>query len=96
MFCGARHASLAASRTAITSPGATSTRFRIASNEISKVLASRISTDLETYVDGAAEFWYVDRLKSEIGTYPDGRADVHEHPLEPIMARFTISKQFGL
>jgi len=44
----------------------------------------------------AAEFWYVDRLKSEIGTYPDGRADVHEHPLEPIMARFTISKQFGL
>jgi hypothetical protein len=44
----------------------------------------------------AAEFWYVDRLKTEIGTYPDGRADVHEHPLEPIMARFTIAKQFGL
>ena len=44
----------------------------------------------------AAEFWYVDRLNSEIDTYPDGRADVHEHPLEPIMARFTISKQFGL
>jgi TonB dependent receptor/TonB-dependent Receptor Plug Domain len=44
----------------------------------------------------AAEFWYVDRLKTEIGTYRDGRADVHEHPLEPIMARFTISKQFGL
>ena len=43
----------------------------------------------------AAEFWYVDRLNSEIDTYPDGRADVHEHPLEPIMARFTISKQFG-
>ena len=43
----------------------------------------------------AAEFWYVDRLKTEIGAYPDGRADVHEHPLEPIMARFTISKQFG-
>jgi hypothetical protein len=43
----------------------------------------------------AAEFWYVDRLKSEIDTYPDGRADVHEHPLEPIMARFTITKQFG-
>jgi outer membrane receptor protein involved in Fe transport len=43
----------------------------------------------------AAEFWYVDRLKSEIDTYPDGRADVHEHPLEPIMARLTISKQFG-
>jgi outer membrane receptor protein involved in Fe transport len=44
----------------------------------------------------AAEFWYVDRLKSEIGAYPDGRADIHEHPLEPIMARFTISKTLGL
>ena len=43
----------------------------------------------------AAEFWYVDRLQNEIGTYPDGRADVHEHPLEPIMARFTIAKRFG-
>jgi outer membrane receptor protein involved in Fe transport len=43
----------------------------------------------------AAEFWYVDRLKSEIDTYPDGRADVHQHPLEPLMARLTISKQFG-
>jgi hypothetical protein len=43
----------------------------------------------------AAEFWYVDRLQNEIGSSPDGRADVHEHPLEPIMARFTISKQFG-
>jgi outer membrane receptor protein involved in Fe transport len=43
----------------------------------------------------AAEFWYVDRLRNEIGSYPDGRADVHVHPLEPIMARFTISKQFG-
>ena len=43
----------------------------------------------------AAEFWYVDRLQNEIGSYPEGRADVHEHPLEPIMARFTISKQFG-
>ena len=32
--------------------------------------------------------------KSEIGTYPDGRADIHEHPLEPIMARLTIAKQF--
>jgi len=42
----------------------------------------------------AAEFWYVDRLQNEIGSYPDGRADIHEHPLEPIMARFTISKQF--
>jgi len=43
----------------------------------------------------AAEFWYVDRLQNEIGTYPDGRADFHEHPLEPIMARFTITKQFA-
>ena len=43
----------------------------------------------------AAEFWYVDRLQNEIGSYPDGRADVHEHPLEPFMARLTISKQFG-
>jgi outer membrane receptor protein involved in Fe transport len=43
----------------------------------------------------AAEFWYVDRLQNEIGTYPDGRADIHEHPLEPIMARFTITKKFG-
>jgi outer membrane receptor protein involved in Fe transport len=43
----------------------------------------------------AAEFWYVDRLQNEIGAYPDGRADVHEHPLEPIMARFTVTKRFG-
>jgi outer membrane receptor protein involved in Fe transport len=42
----------------------------------------------------AAEFWYVDRLQNEIGTYRDGRADVHEHPLEPIMARFTVTKKF--
>jgi hypothetical protein len=42
----------------------------------------------------AAQFWYVDRLKSEIGSYPDGRADVHEHPLEPLMARVTIAKYF--
>jgi len=40
----------------------------------------------------AAEFWYVDRLRSEVAAYPDGRADIHEHPLEPIMARFTIIK----
>ena len=43
----------------------------------------------------AAEFWYVDRLQNEIATYPDGRADVHFHPLEPIMARLTITKIFG-
>jgi len=42
----------------------------------------------------AAEFWYVDRLQNEIGTYPDGRADIHEHPLEPIMLRLTLAKQF--
>ncbi len=42
----------------------------------------------------AAEFWYVDRLQNELGSYPDGRADVHEHPLEPIMARITLAKQF--
>jgi outer membrane receptor protein involved in Fe transport len=43
----------------------------------------------------AARFWYVDRLKSEIDTAPDGIADVHQHPLEPLMFRLTISKQFG-
>jgi outer membrane receptor protein involved in Fe transport len=42
----------------------------------------------------AAEFWYVDRLKSETAEYPDGRADTHAHPLEPLMARFTIARQF--
>ncbi len=42
----------------------------------------------------AAEFWYVDRLRSELGGYPDGRADVHEHPLESLMARLTISRAF--
>lgn len=40
----------------------------------------------------AAEFWYVDRLKSEIARYPDGRADVHEHPLEPLMLRIFITR----
>jgi hypothetical protein len=43
----------------------------------------------------AAQFWYVDRLQNEIGAYPDGRADIHEHPLESIMARFTVVKKFG-
>ena len=43
----------------------------------------------------AAEFWYVDRLKGEMGAYPEGRADVHEHPLEPLMARLTFSKKFA-
>ena len=42
----------------------------------------------------AAEFWYVDRLQSEIAAFPDGRADIHEHPLEPLMARISISKLF--
>jgi outer membrane receptor protein involved in Fe transport len=49
---------------------------------------------LDTHA-ASAEFWYVDRLQNEIGRYPNGRADVHEHPLEPLMARFTISKHFG-
>ncbi|MGO9804651.1 MAG: TonB-dependent receptor [Steroidobacteraceae bacterium] len=44
----------------------------------------------------AAEFWYVDRLQTEIAQYPNGRADIHEHPLEPIMARLTITKELGL
>jgi outer membrane receptor protein involved in Fe transport len=43
----------------------------------------------------AAEFWYVDRLRSEVGGYPDGRADIHEHPLEPVMFRLTITKTLG-
>ena len=43
----------------------------------------------------AAQFWYVDRLRSEVGTYRDGRADIHQHPLEPIMARLSISRKFG-
>lgn len=42
----------------------------------------------------AAQFWYVDRLQNEIATYPAGRADIHAHPLEPIMARLTLAKQF--
>lgn len=48
---------------------------------------------LNTKAD-AAEFWYVDRLKSEISAYPDGRADIHIHPLEPIMFRVSLSKTF--
>jgi TonB dependent receptor/TonB-dependent Receptor Plug Domain len=39
----------------------------------------------------AAEFWYVDRLPGEPAA---GVADVHEHPLEPIMARFAVTKKF--
>ncbi len=42
----------------------------------------------------AAEFFYVDRLKSEVATYPEGRAGVHEHPLEPAMARFSLTRLF--
>jgi len=44
----------------------------------------------------AAEFTYVDRLKSEVSEYPDGRADTHIHPLEPIAARLTVTKKFVL
>jgi TonB dependent receptor/TonB-dependent Receptor Plug Domain len=39
----------------------------------------------------AMEYWYVDRLPGE-PSY--GVADLHFHPLEPISARFTISKVF--
>jgi hypothetical protein len=39
----------------------------------------------------AAEFWYVGRLPGEPAA---GVADVHEHPLEPVMARFTVTKKF--
>jgi outer membrane receptor protein involved in Fe transport len=42
----------------------------------------------------AAQFWYVDRLASEVRSYPDGRADVHQHPLEPFMARLTLVRLF--
>ncbi|HUA52917.1 MAG TPA: TonB-dependent receptor [Candidatus Sulfotelmatobacter sp.] len=42
----------------------------------------------------AAEFWYVDRLQSEIAAYPQGRADVHQHPLEPLMARIGLTMLF--
>jgi outer membrane receptor protein involved in Fe transport len=42
----------------------------------------------------AAEFWYVDRLQNEITSYPDGRADIHEHPLEPRMLRVSLSRTF--
>lgn len=38
----------------------------------------------------AAEFWYVDRLSGEPSA---GIADVHQHPLEPLMARFTVTKK---
>jgi outer membrane receptor protein involved in Fe transport len=42
----------------------------------------------------AAEFWYVDRLQTEVDTYPEGRADIHQHPLEPPMARLTLTRTF--
>jgi outer membrane receptor protein involved in Fe transport len=44
----------------------------------------------DTHAD-AAEFWYVDRLPGEPSA---GIADVHEHPLEPLMARLTVTKKF--
>jgi hypothetical protein len=43
-----------------------------------------------THAD-AAEFWYVDRLPGEPAA---GVADVHEHPLEPLMARLTVTRKF--
>jgi outer membrane receptor protein involved in Fe transport len=39
----------------------------------------------------AAEFWYVDRLPGEPLA---GIADLHEHPLEPLMARLTVTRKF--
>jgi outer membrane receptor protein involved in Fe transport len=42
----------------------------------------------------AAQFWYVDRLRDEISAYPDGRADVHQHPLETRMLRVSIAWRF--
>ena len=39
----------------------------------------------------AAEFWYADRLPGEAA---GGSADRHVHPLEPISARLTISRDF--
>jgi hypothetical protein len=42
----------------------------------------------------AAEFWYVDRLRDEVGSFPDGRADIHEHPLDLLMARLTVTRTF--
>ncbi len=42
----------------------------------------------------AAEFWYVDRLQNEVDSYPEGRADIHQHPLEPLMARLTLTRTF--
>lgn len=39
----------------------------------------------------AMEYWYVDRLPGEPAP---GLADVHVHPLEPLSARFTLSKKF--
>ena len=67
--------------------------------DVSRAWPGRWSTSLGIYNllnthAAAAQFWYVDRLRTETGTDPDGRADVHEHPLEPIMARFTVTKKF--
>jgi outer membrane receptor protein involved in Fe transport len=84
-----------------TAPGQVNGRgFGQLNLDVHYALPSRWSLSLGLYNllnthASAAEFWYVDRLRNEIGNYPQGRADVHEHPLEPIMARFTISKQFG-
>lgn len=39
----------------------------------------------------AMEYWYVDRIAGEPAY---GVADLHVHPLEPLSARFTLSKKF--
>jgi len=45
---------------------------------------------LDTHANGA-EFWYIDRLPGEPAA---GVPDVHLHPLEPLNARFTVTKTF--
>jgi outer membrane receptor protein involved in Fe transport len=64
--------------------------YRFAENWIGSVGAYNL---LNTRA-AAAQFWYVDRLPNEVASYPDGRADIHEHPLEPFMIRFSVTRQF--
>ncbi len=84
-----------------TAPGQVNARgFGELNLDVHYALSSRWSATLGLYNllnshASAAEFWYVDRLRTEIGAFPDGRADVHEHPLEPLMARLTIARRFG-
>ena len=85
-----------------TAPGQVNARgFGELNLDVHYALSSRWSASLGLYNllnthASAAEFWYVDRLRTEISAYPDGRADVHEHPLEPFMARLTIARRLGV